>query len=100
MRKTFPRNLRIEIFEWGYDSLDSCGDQCVGARRRATVMCVWLERDVSCAAARSFACELERDRFRVLDLFEDVETLPDDLTRGTHNHATHQWSGTHLPDAP
>ena len=43
MRKTFSRNLWIQIFDWRHNALDTGGDQGVSARRCAAVMRVWFE---------------------------------------------------------
>ena len=99
MRKAFAGNFRIQIFDWRNDSLDTRRDQCVSARRCAAVMCMWFEGNVSRAAASLLACEIERDRLSVLDLFEDIEAFAGNLARRTHNHTTNQWSRTDLPDA-
>src|SRR5215213_1447149 len=97
--ETFSGNLRIEILDRCDDTLDACGDECVSAGRGATVMRVWLERDVSGAAACSFTGEVECNCLGVFDVLENVEAFTGDLACRADDDATHQWSRTDLPHA-
>src|SRR5687768_13085869 len=99
MSKAFSGNFRIEIFDRRHDTLDARGDQSVSARRSAAVVCVWFERNIGSAATCFLAREIERDSFRMLDRFEDVETFANNLPTWTHNNTTDEWSRTYLPDS-
>src|ERR1041385_9347791 len=62
-------------------------------------MCVRLERNVRRAAACFFPGDVERDRLRVLDVFENVKTPANDLPCSTNDHTTNEWPRTHLAHA-
>src|SRR6185369_7599414 len=62
-------------------------------------MRVWLERNVRSAAACSIARDVERDRLRVFDIFENVKAFADNLTSRADDNTTNEWPRTHLAHA-
>src|ERR1700741_1147523 len=63
------------------------------------MMCVWFEGNVCSAPAGFLAGGFEGNCFGVLDCFEDVEPLANNLACAVNNNTTHQWSRANLSDA-
>ena len=97
MGKSLPRHLRIRILDWAHYPSDARQNQGRTARRRAAVMRMRLQRNVSSRSLRAVAGLLERVSLRMSELFVNVKAFANNFTgRQSHSQPADPETGPRL----
>ena len=99
MSKAAPGDFWIGIFDRRDHAFDSRFDQRVSAWRRAPLVSVGLQRNISSAAASLVAGLLQGHSFGVFDLVVEIKTFAGDLAVRINNDRADERSRADFADA-